>query len=44
MLPVVDTDDDDSARWLFGLRRAQIAGAGDGELRDQIAARIADRR
>ena len=36
---VVDTDDRETAIWLFGLRRAQIAGATDAELRAQIASR-----
>lgn len=36
---VVDTKDGDTARWLFGLRHAQIAGTTDAELRTQILAR-----
>ncbi len=36
---VVDTTDHETAVWLFGLRREQIAGATDAALRDQIAAR-----
>jgi hypothetical protein len=34
----IDTGDVVQARWLFGLRHAQIAGATDAELRARIAA------
>ena len=36
---VVDTATADAALWVFELRRAQIAGATDAELRARIAAR-----
>jgi len=36
---VADAEDGETTCWLFGLRRAQIDGASDAELRAQIAAR-----
>ncbi len=36
---VVDTADREAALWLFGLRRAQIDGASEAALREQIGTR-----
>lgn len=38
---VVDTADRDDALWVFGLRRAQIDGASEATLREQIRTRAA---
>jgi len=40
----IDTSDAAQARWVFGLRHAQIAGATDAELRAQVAAQAPRRR
>jgi hypothetical protein len=41
---VVDTADRDDALWVFGLRRAQIDGASEATLREQIRTRAARSR
>jgi Family of unknown function (DUF5519) len=40
---VVDTDERELALWMFGLRRAQIAGASDADLRVRVGSRAARR-
>ena len=40
---VVDTDDREHAQWVFGLRRAQIDGASEAELRVRVGSRAARR-
>jgi hypothetical protein len=40
---VVDTDDAAHVIWVFGVRRAQIHGAAESELRTRIQGRVAER-